>query len=102
MKRIEINNHVKNRSYSADLKDGEYQDWIDDCLRKKTWGASDDDFNLTITDVTAEYEEKNRKEEERLSRSAQVQAFRSHLVSGGDLTKEQLRKFMIAVIDRLM
>jgi len=39
---------------------------------------------------------------EKRNRREQVAAFREHLISGGDLTKVQIRKFMIAVIDRIM
>jgi len=62
------------------------------------WAAGGNDVESYVTPeyipASEETEKKTRKE--------QVIAFREHLASGGDLTKVQIRKFMIAVIDRLM
>lgn len=65
-----------------------YRQWIKS-------GKSDDDYIEPDRVYTAD-------ESEKMNRREQVLAFREHLVSGGDLTKVQIRKFMIAVIDRLM
>lgn len=65
-----------------------YEQWIKD-------GNTNEDYIEPERVYTPEeIENKTRRE--------QVIAFRDYLIGGGNLTQAQVRKFMIAVIDRMM